>query len=275
MSHLPEPPEESGNPEQTELAQLLCGHIAAVTPPRRHDLTARLRQRAAASVAAHAGLLTVRDRLDNWHGVKPGVRYKPLWLGPAGNSVLIELDAGASLPVHRHNWLEEGIVLRGGLQMGELDLGVFDYHVSPAGSRHQQIQSRQGALAFLRGTSLGGDTPSQLRELLGGLLPLPGAAARTVYFDRLDWQAVQEGLFVHELYSDGPVSSRFCRLEPGTRVDGHLHTQDEECLMLSGEVFLGDILLQAGDYQIAHANSRHGTIYTDVGALLFVRGAAA
>jgi len=177
------------------------------------------------------------------------------------------------LPIHRHNWLEEGIVLRGGLQMGELDLGVFDYHVSAPGSRHEAIRSRQGALAYLRGTALG-DSKSLLRELLGGLLPHRGNTSDTVYFNKLDWQPVQAGMSVYPLYTDGVMASRFCRLEPGTCVEAHLHPQDEECMMLSGDIFLGDILLREGEYQIAPAGTRHGEIYTDVGALLFVRGAA-
>lgn len=37
------------------------------------------------------------------------------------------------------------------MQMGDLDLGPGDYHVSPQGSRHDQISSRQGALTYLRG----------------------------------------------------------------------------------------------------------------------------
>jgi hypothetical protein len=45
-------------------------------------------------------------------------------------------------------------------------------------------------------------------------------------------------------------------------------------MMLSGEIFLGDLLLRAHDYQFAPQGSSHGLVYTDVGALLFVRSAA-
>jgi hypothetical protein len=40
-------------------------------------------------------------------------------------------------------------------------------------------------------------------------------------------------------------------------------------------VFLGDILLREGDYQLAPAGISHGEVYSDVGALLFRRGAVA
>jgi hypothetical protein len=50
---------------------------------------------------------------------------------------------------------------------------------------------------------------------------------------------------------------------------------EEECLMLSGEAFFGDILLRAGEYQHAPLGSRHGEAFSDVGALLYVHGDAA
>jgi len=81
-------------------------------------------------------------------------------------------------------------------------------------------------------------------------------------------------VYVKECWTDGTITSRLCRLEAGACLDGHDHPHDEECMMLSGDIFLGDILLQAGDYQIASAGSQHLEISSDTGALLFVRGAA-
>jgi quercetin dioxygenase-like cupin family protein len=265
-------PEE---PEQAELNGLLYSAVAPVRPPAatQRSLRTDFMARIARSVAEHAGLLTVRQHDGVWQSLRPGVRFKPLWAGAEGHTVLIEFAAGGSLPVHRHRWVEEGIVLRGGLQMGELELGPFDYHVSPAGSRHDAIRSRDGALAYLRGTSLG-DTPSVVRELLGGLLPFRGGSPRSVFaHDTSGWTALRPGVMKRELWSDDRIASRFYRLEPGAEVPAHEHPRDEECMMLSGEVFLGDILLREGDYHFAPAASRHGAVYSDVGALLYVRAA--
>lgn len=266
------PSEES---EQAELNGLLAAAVAPLRPPaaKQELLRTHFMARVARSVAEHAGLLTVRQHDGAWQSLRPGVRFKPLWAGSEGHTVLIEFAAGGSLPVHRHRWVEEGIVLRGGLQMGELELGPFDYHVSPAGSRHGAIRSRNGALAYLRGTSLG-DTPSVVRELLGGLLPDRGGNPRSVFaHDSAGWTALLPGVMKRELWSDERVVSRFYRLEPGAEVPAHQHPLDEECMMLSGEVFLGDILLREGDYHFAPAASRHGAVYSDVGALLYVRAA--
>jgi uncharacterized cupin superfamily protein len=64
------------------------------------------------------------------------------------------------------------------------------------------------------------------------------------------------------------------RMQPGARVPTHPHPIDEECLMLEGEMFLGDTLLRAGDFQLAPAGTRDADVVTDVGALFYVRGAA-
>ncbi len=274
MTDQPSPPEPEES-EHTQLTRLFAEGLAPIAPPPRRNelLKTRLMERVAASRAAHAGLMTVRAKDGAWRALKPGIRVKPLWAGPQGSSVLIELAPGAALPRHRHLWVEEGIVLRGGVRMGDLELGPFDYHLSPAGSRHQPIRSPGGALAFLRGTSLG-DPYSELRELLGGLLPFRGGPARTVYAGDEGWEEVAPGVAKKELWSGGGLASRFFRMEPGARLPGHVHALDEECLMLKGDVFLGDILLRAGEYQRAPAGTRHGEIYSDVGALLFVRGQA-
>lgn len=275
MSSRTEDPKQTDASIQAELDTLLMAGLAPIIPEaqRLKSISSRLDQRVADSVAEHAGLLTVRGKDGVWQNLKEGIRTKRLWQGPEGNSVLIEFAPGACLPVHRHNWVEEGIVLKGGLQMGDLNLGVFDYHLSPEGSRHDRIQSRQGALAYLRGTAIG-HTPSVLREILGGLLPFKGGVAKTIFFNDAGWEQIAPGVLKKDLSSDGIIASRFFRLEPGSKVAGHPHLQNEECMMLSGELFLGDILLRAGEYQLAPVGSYHGEVSTDIGALLFVRGAA-
>ena len=47
------------------------------------------------------------------------------------------------------------VVLRGDLQMDDLDIRAGDYHEAPAGSRHGRVSSTGGALIYLRGVSLG------------------------------------------------------------------------------------------------------------------------
>jgi quercetin dioxygenase-like cupin family protein len=60
--------------------------------------------------------------------------------------------------------------------------------------------------------------------------------------------------------------------QPGAQVPLHTHGHDEECLTLQGEIFLDDVLLQAGDYQLAPAGSRHRITETDAGAVIYAHG---
>lgn len=266
---------DSQDREQSEIFDLLSEHLA-VTPASNASLESvgkRLGERIQNSIANHAGLRTVRSREGNWINLVSGIRYKPLWESTQGNSVLVEFTPGSALPLHRHNYLEEGIVLSGSIQLDDLELTQFDYHVSPAGSRHGRIRSDQGALAYLRGSSLG-QPLTMLKELLGGLLPKNHKESESVRAKDKGWIEIQDGVFQKDLWTDGKAVSRFFRLEAGTHMDGHDHPLNEECMMLRGDIFLGDILVQKGDYHIATAGSKHLPIFSDTGAFLYVRGAA-
>ena len=260
--------------EQAEVFGLLSEHLI-VTPQSQavfDTLEKRLESRIQTSITKHAGLRTVRSREGVWHNLGSGIRYKALWESPQGNSVLVGFSPGSSLPLHRHNYLEEGIVLSGGLQLDELELTQFDYHVSPAGSRHGRIRSTQGALAYLRGSSLG-QPLSMFKEMLGGLLPNDHQESESIMDNESGWVEIQEGVCQKELWTDGKVVSRYVRMEVGTRIDGYEHPLDEECMVLSGDIFIGDILLQEGDYILAPAGTGPIDIFSDTGALFFLRGA--
>lgn len=259
--------------DEAEMNRLLCEALAPAEVPIAHRgrLRDRLMARVGASAARHAGLVTVRARDGAWRPVKAGVRAKTLWDGPEGASVLIELSPGAQLPVHRHHHLEEGVVLSGRLQVGELDLGPGDYHVSPPGSRHGRISSREGGLAYLRGTALG-HTGALLGELVGGLLPGDGPPIHTVFASDEGWEAVAEGAFRKLLWRDGDVMSRLVRLAPGAALPSHGHDGEEECMMLSGEAWFGDVLVRAGEFHLAPGGSVHLETVSETGGLAFVRG---
>lgn len=261
--------------EQELMLSQLSEHLQTLPPaPMLLDkLEQRLANRIQISIAKHSGLCTVRSKEGVWQDLIVGIRYKPLWESTQGNSVLVEFAPGSALPLHRHNYLEEGIVLSGSLQLDDLELTQFDYHVSPAGSRHGRIHSKQGGVAYLRGTSIGRPL-SMIKEVLGGFLPKNHKDSESIFNNDNGWVEIQNGLYQKDLWTDGTVASRYFRIAAGTRVEGHAHSLDEECIMLNGDVFLGDILLQAGDYHLAPAGTEHLEIFSDTGALLYVRGAA-
>lgn len=60
------------------------------------------------------------------------------------------------------------------------------------------------------------------------------------------------------------------RLDPGAVYPGHAHDGPEECLILEGEILVGDVRLRAGDYQRAEPGSDHIVQRTETGALLYL-----
>lgn len=76
-----------------------------------------------------------------------------------------------------------------------------------------------------------------------------------------------------DLEKPGSLLSYLIKLEPGFNMDGHGHPFDEETLMLEGDLTLGDIHLNAGDFHFAAAGVTHGKVSTKNGCMAFMRGA--
>ena len=88
-----------------------------------------------------------------------------------------------------------------------------------------------------------------------------------------DWLALKPLVQMKVLYRNGPERTYLLRLLPGAVLPAHQHDADEECMVLEGEVWLGDSHAFAGDYHLAKKDSKHGKIHSPTGALLFLRSA--
>jgi quercetin dioxygenase-like cupin family protein len=73
------------------------------------------------------------------------------------------------------------------------------------------------------------------------------------------------------LFTDGEAESYMNRLEPGAWAPEHEHPADEECLVLEGSLWQGDVYLKAGDFHLARPGMKHGELRTETGALVFIR----
>ncbi len=91
------------------------------------------------------------------------------------------------------------------------------------------------------------------------------------------WKTIAPGVEMKDLYIDDASRTRsfLVRMQPGSNLPGHEHAGDEECMVLDGEVSLGGIVVRAGDYHMAPKGVPHGTVTTNIGALLYVRAAMA
>lgn len=73
------------------------------------------------------------------------------------------------------------------------------------------------------------------------------------------------------LFTDGEAESYMIRLEPGAWAPAHEHPADEECLVLEGTLWQGDVFLKAGDFHVARPGMKHGELRTETGALVYIR----
>ena len=71
---------------------------------------------------------------------------------------------------------------------------------------------------------------------------------------------------------DEGVETYLLRLAPGSRLPAHSHKIAEDCIVLEGELTIGDLRLGAGDYHMAPAGMPHGETVSPGGALIYLRG---
>jgi anti-sigma factor ChrR (cupin superfamily) len=99
------------------------------------------------------------------------------------------------------------------------------------------------------------------------------AALHIVRAGEGDWQTIGlAGIVVKKLYSDPERDSvtMLVRMEPGAEYPAHQHGGPEQCLVLEGDLEVGDLVLQAGDFQCAAAASIHSVSRTRAGCLLLI-----
>lgn len=89
------------------------------------------------------------------------------------------------------------------------------------------------------------------------------------------WIAIGPGLEKKHLYQDPQTGLESCliRMQPGATFEAHYHANAEECLVLEGDLRIGDVQLKAGDYQVAAPGTHHPVLSSRNGAVLYVRGA--
>lgn len=85
------------------------------------------------------------------------------------------------------------------------------------------------------------------------------------------WVTIAPGVSTKLLHRSATAHSFLVRLAPGAAFPAHDHEGEEECLLLEGDATLGEIHATPGDYQVAMSGTRHKTITTQGGALIFVR----
>lgn len=96
-------------------------------------------------------LITLRADEGEWIKVGPGIRAKHLFTDPQTGLVttLLKMKPGAQIPLHRHKGIEQCYVIEGDFHAANQELGAGDFHVAPAGSTHEPVYTRGGALVLI------------------------------------------------------------------------------------------------------------------------------
>lgn len=89
-----------------------------------------------------------------------------------------------------------------------------------------------------------------------------------------EWRPLLRGVTKKTLFINRPeaVETFLLRLEPGASLPAHGHRSTEECLVLEGEITIGQDRFGVGDFQVALPDVRHLPILSETGAVLFIRG---
>ncbi len=132
----------------------------------------------------------------------------------------------------------------------------------------------EGRLAGLDGESEPEALPEGLWARISDDLTAEGAANVTLRADEGEWRVVGQGVEKKILHTD-PATGRqsfLMRMAPGSTLRSHPHKLTEECLMIEGELSVGGLRLRAGDYHSIQAGQDHPEIFSQQGALFFIRG---
>lgn len=100
------------------------------------------------------GFLVVRAGEGQWLPTgDAGVSFKLLYTDRERGTftTLVRMDAGASIPAHKHLGVEQCLVIEGDLRAGDVSMSAGDFNCSLPGSVHEEIATTGGALFLIVG----------------------------------------------------------------------------------------------------------------------------
>ena len=133
----------------------LCEELASIMPtPRRavkDSIMAAIAGLDAPSAPEDQGQIFVLSNQGEWQDMAPGITAKILYADPKGDrtTLLVRIDPGAAYAPHRHQGLEECLVLEGDLHVDGTVLHAGDYTASFLDKVHIDTHSEQGCLLLI------------------------------------------------------------------------------------------------------------------------------
>lgn len=246
-----------------------------ISPPRGIRLKRALIDRVHHSALAHRKLSTVRREDSAWTTTSPGLRQRALSASNGMRVDVLKADPHASIP-----WPHDAHALEVLVVDGTLAVETAAKPPTVLSRLNQMVMAREAAW---RQTAGGGGATLYVRRRTVDLERLPAGEARWWVAAQdaaaaeaalaCQWSSFIEGADTAVLLACGDIASMLVKIAPGATLPDHGHGLDEDCFMLEGDMFLGDILMRAGDYQLASAGGHHVGISSDGGGLFYFHGA--
>jgi hypothetical protein len=239
--------------------QLVVHHLS---PERQTQLSKGVMDRVRKSAQIHRQFVTVRRERGVFEALASGVSVRALRSDSAVRVDLMRLDPRAQVFWPEGVHAQEILVLTGSLVDGA-SLSLSSHELIVRSSPQLLLSAGlEGATLYVRQVT----DASQL------------SANERLWWDQDDvgnthsWTEASVGVAVKVLRGHGDVVSMLVRIAAGAAVPHHAHKLDEDCMMLAGELFSGDILLRQDDYQVVPKDIDHPESVSDTGALLYIHG---
>jgi len=246
-----------------------------ISPERGALLRRSLIERVRRSALAHRDLTTVRREDGAWTATSPGVRQRALSAVGGMGIFLLQVEPQAAIPWPQDAQAQELLVIDGTLEVhaeGSPPVGLpaLNQLVIGRAAAVRLAAGSSGVILYVRRRtvdleSLPADEARWWIAAEGA--PLPAAPQAS------PWAGFLAGVEAAVLRAHGDVASMLLRIAPGATLPDHGHALDEDCFMIEGHMFLGDILMRAGDYQWAPVGCQHVGISSDTGGLFYFHGA--
>lgn len=174
------------------------------------------------------------------------------------------------------NW-NEAKSLAGDYALGTLsgpELAGFEIELAHNPALQQQVAAWERRLIPWAATLPEVKPPTAVWDAIETALNAAGSPATvTVRENEGEWWTLTPGAEIKMLWVDRDTGfqSFLLRLAPGCQLPTHDHGALEECLLLEGDMLIGNHQYVKGDYHAALAGSRHAPISSRNGGLVFIR----
>ncbi len=151
---------------------------------------------------------------------------------------------------------------------------AFERHLESCPTCAAELRALAGTAAELPlALPAAAPDPALRQKLLHRVAPQPTLKDHVMRASGGKWAPTGlAGVDVKQLFANSAKDevTMLMRMTPGATFPAHRHAGPEQCYVLEGEVRIGDLVLRAGDYGCAPADTIHPVTTSPLGCLLLI-----